>query len=81
MLNCEMGLIIECERLTTRVRRRFHERLPAQAYEVSLGEGASLRWNMSEHGNHRIARAEAKMSFMQVELLRLFRMLPIRWLG
>lgn len=80
LLNCEMGLIVESESLATRVRQVLDERLPVQAYRLSLTEDGGLSWSATEGENHWPMRAEPGMTIIEVAIVRFLGILPIRWL-
>ena len=84
-LNTEIGFLIECPAMATRVETRLAAMLPAFAWEVKLApaRGLSRVWAGTQlfwHGRSTVHAREPFTRWWQRAVLRLVGWLPVAWL-
>lgn len=79
-LNTESGVVIDSPRFARQIAAAFDDIIPANAYEVRLGEGGRLYW-LEQQGVAQIRHdIEPNTGFLQRSSVFLLSLLPIEWL-
>lgn len=79
-LNTEMGFIIESPTLAAAIGQAFETDIPANAYELGLGENGGLYWLERQNGEQRRLDSEPGTGLLKNLGVRLLSWLPIEWL-
>jgi putative cardiolipin synthase len=79
-LNTEMGLVIDSPALATTISATLDEWLPANAYELRLGEEDRLEWVERTDAGEVVHREEPRASLWRRLLVAFLSLLPIDWL-
>ena len=77
-INTEMGVIIKDPVLGSEIVANLEQALPAAVWEVSLGEGDTLRWSGLRGGEARVETKEPMTSWWDRFKAGIYRLLPIR---
>ena len=80
MLNTELGFVIDSPALAAEVARAFDTTIPANAYEVRLGDGRALVWLEQRDGDVVRHRSEPGTGLWQRLWVRFLSILPIEWM-
>jgi putative cardiolipin synthase len=79
-LNCEMGLIIDSERLAARVAAAFDDTVAAVSYQPQLTADRKIVWiEQLPSGKQVTHQQEPGVSFFTQMLLTVMRWLPVEW--
>lgn len=78
--NTEMGLVIESPALAGEISSALDRWLPANAYELRLGEGDSLEWVERTDAGEVVHREEPRANLWRRFVAALLALLPIEWL-
>lgn len=82
MLNTEMGLVIESEKLASNIHQRFISKMRDRAWTLRLDKWGRVNWveYPGEGDREQVHRHEPRTRFIQRLLVRLVWRLPIEWL-
>ena len=75
-----MGLVIDSPALASTISASLDRWLPANAYELRLGEGQQLEWVERTDAGEGVHREEPRASLWRRMLAALLSLLPIEWL-
>ena len=78
--NTEMGMVIESPALAGTISASLDRWLPANAYELRLGEGQRIEWVERTDAGVLVHHEEPRASLWRRLLVSLLSLLPIEWL-